>query len=228
MQVHYNLIAAVGPDARSAWLRVRPATTPLTPLQTQLFAAPVELPCPTAYAGPQCTPQQAIADVATRYGVENAFIPTRCCSSCDKTLADYPRAVGAVTAISTSCSRPVRRGDDLRRRRHMHLRGRDIRVELDPGTPRQQMLLHIPAWDFHWQDVYYLVHPIHIGPGDTIRVSCTFDNSRPRAAGVDGKPLSPALRRLGRRHDGRDVPRHARPSRRLALITDRASRARAR
>ena len=73
----------------------------------------------------------------------------------------------------------------------MHLRGRDIRVELDPGTPRQRMLLHIPAWDFHWQDVYYLVHPIHIGPGDTIRVRCSFDNSAAAQPVVDGKPLRP-------------------------------------
>src|SRR5207248_3760430 len=46
MQVHYNLIEAAGPDRSQAWLRVRPATTRLTPLETQLIAAPVELPCP--------------------------------------------------------------------------------------------------------------------------------------------------------------------------------------
>src|SRR5256885_140040 len=46
MQVHYNLIAASGPDRSQAQLRLRPATTPLTRLQTQLIAAPVELPCP--------------------------------------------------------------------------------------------------------------------------------------------------------------------------------------
>ena len=73
----------------------------------------------------------------------------------------------------------------------MHLRGRDIRVELDPGTPQQKMLLHIPAWDFHWQDVYYLRHPIHVGPGHTIGVRCTFDNSAAAQPVIDGKPLRP-------------------------------------
>jgi hypothetical protein len=126
------------------------------------------------------------------YGVENAFIPDALLRLCDKTLADYPRAVGAGTAITTSCKRPVRAKETIFGvAGHMHLRGRDVRVELDPGTPRQQMLLHIPAWDFHWQDVYYLVHPIHIGPGDTIRVSCTFDNSAAAQPVVDGKPLRP-------------------------------------
>src|SRR5438477_10962460 len=58
MQVHYNLIAASGPDRSQAELRLRPATTPLTRLETQLIAAPVELPCPDGVSGPQCSRQQ--------------------------------------------------------------------------------------------------------------------------------------------------------------------------
>jgi hypothetical protein len=73
----------------------------------------------------------------------------------------------------------------------MHLRGRDISVVLDPGTSKQQTLLHIPRWDFHWQDVYYLVHPVHVGPGDTIRVSCTFDNSKADQPVIGTKQLTP-------------------------------------
>ncbi len=192
MQVHYNLIEAIAPDRSQAWLRVRPASTRLTPLQTQLFAAPVELPCPRGSSGAPCTRSRAIADLAARYGVENAFIPDALLQLCDKTLADYPTNVGAGTRISTSCTRPVRSRETIFGvAGHMHLRGRDIRVELDPGTRRQRMLLHIPAWDFHWQDVYYLVHPIHIGPGDTIGVRCTFDNAAAAQPVIDGKPLRP-------------------------------------
>ena len=192
MQVHYNLIEAVAPDRSQAWLRVRSAATRLTPLQTQLLAAPVELPCPRGDSGARCTRSQAIADVATRYGVENAFIPDALLQLCEKTLTDYPTNVGAATDISTSCNRPVRSKETIFGvAGHMHLRGRDVRVELDPGMPKQRMLLHIPAWDFHWQDVYYLEHPIHVGPGDTIRVSCTFDNSAAAQPVIDGKPLRP-------------------------------------
>jgi hypothetical protein len=74
---------------------------------------------------------------------------------------------------------------------HMHLRGRDIRVVVDPGTAKERTLLHIPAWDFHWQDVYYLKQPVTLGPGDTIRVSCTFDNSRAAQPVVGAKQLAP-------------------------------------
>ena len=192
MQVHYNLIEAIAPDRSQAWLRVRPAATHLIPLQTQLFAAPVELPCPRGAGGPECTRSRALVDLAARYGADNAFIPNGLLQLCGKTLADYPTQVGAGTSISTSCDRAVRTTETIFGvAGHMHLRGRDIRVELDPGTPRQRMLLHIPAWDFHWQDVYYLVHPIHVGPGDTIRVRCTFDNSAAAQPVIDGKPLRP-------------------------------------
>jgi hypothetical protein len=192
MQVHYNLIAAVAPDRSQAWLRVRPASTRLTPLQTQLVAAPVELPCPSGYSGARCTRQRAEQDEVDHYGIEAAFIPTALLQLCNKTLADYPQSVGNGTSISTSCDRAVSSPETIYGvAGHMHLRGRDIKIVLDPGTAKEKTLLHIPAWDFHWQDVYYLDDPIHVGPSDTIRVTCTFDNSAADQPVVDGKPLKP-------------------------------------
>ena len=171
MQVHYNLIEATGPDRSQAQLRLRPATAGLTPLETQLVAAPVELPCPAGVSGPKCGRQQALQDEVDHYGAEAAFIPAALLRVCNKTLADYPTEVGTGTAITTSCDRAVTRSETIYGvAGHMHLRGRDIKVVLDPGVSKEQTLLHIPAWDFHWQDVYYLMHPVAIGPGDTIRI----------------------------------------------------------
>ncbi len=192
MQVHYNLIAAVAPDRSQAWLRVRPATAKLIPLATHLVAAPVELPCPDGFSGVRCTRQQAEQDEVNHYGVQAAFIPTALLRLCGKTLADYPQSVGTGTSIGTSCDRAVQSDQTIFGvAGHMHLRGHDVKVVLDPGTSKEQTLLHIPAWDFHWQDVYYLQHPIHVGAGDTIRVSCTFDNSAAAQPVVGGKPLQP-------------------------------------
>jgi len=192
MQVHYNLIAAAGPDRSRAELRIRPATTHLTPLQTQLIAAPVELPCPAGAVGPQCSRQQAMQNEVNAYGAEAAFIPTALLRLCNKTLADYPTDVGTGTSITTSCDRAIASTETIYGvAGHMHLRGRDISVVLDPGTAKEQTLLHIPAWDFHWQDVYYLTHPITVGPGDTIRVSCSFDNSKADQPVVAGRQLTP-------------------------------------
>ena len=192
MQVHYNLIEAAGPDRSQAWLRLRPASAKLTALQTSLIAAPVELPCPAGVTGPQCSRTQAFQDEVRKYGVESAYIPTALLRLCGKTVADYPQQVGAGTSISTSCDRAITSKETIYGvAGHMHLRGRDISVTLDPGTSKQQTLLHIPAWDFHWQDVYYLTHPIAVGPGDTVRVSCTFDNSKADQPVIGTKQLQP-------------------------------------
>jgi hypothetical protein len=193
MQVHYNLIEAVRPDRSRALLRLRPATTKLTTLQTMLAAAPVELPCPQAAAGAAgCNRQQALQDEVTKYGASAAFIPTALLRLCGKTTADYPQDVGAATSVVTSCDRSFDRALTIYGvAGHMHLRGRDISLVLDPGTAKEQTLLHIPAWDFHWQDAYYLEHPVAVGPGDSIRVRCTFDNSRDAQPVVGAKQLPP-------------------------------------
>jgi hypothetical protein len=192
MQVHYNLIEASGPDQSRAQLRLRPATTHLTPLETQLIAAPVELPCPAGIAGPKCSRTQAIQDEVTKYGAEAAFVPYALLRLCNKTLADFPTDVGTGAAIKTSCDRAFTAPQTIYGvAGHMHLRGRDISVVLDPGTPKEKTLLHIPAWDFHWQDVYYLKTPVKVGAEDTVRVSCTFDNSKADQPVVGSKQLTP-------------------------------------
>jgi hypothetical protein len=192
MQVHYNLIEAAGPDRSQAQLRLRPATTPLTRLETQLFAAPVELPCPDGVTGVQCGRQKTLQDEVDKYGAAAAFVPAGLLQLCGKTLADYPQSVGTGTSVATSCDRGIKQKETIYGvAGHMHLRGQDISVVLNPGTASEQTLLHIPAWVFHWQDVYYLQKPVPIGPGDTVRVRCTFDNSIAGQPVIGEKQLTP-------------------------------------
>jgi hypothetical protein len=72
----------------------------------------------------------------------------------------------------------------------MHVRGVDIRVELDLRG-RWTTLLHIPRWSFHWQDVYTLQKPIRAPAGSLVRVTCTYDNSRAKQPVIGGKLLAP-------------------------------------
>ena len=60
---------------------------------------------------------------------------------------------------------------------HMHTLGKSLRITLDPGTAKQQILLDIPTWNFDWQMNYTLATPIHVTPGDTIELSCSWDRS---------------------------------------------------
>ena len=150
-------------------------------------------PSPTiGSTGPKCSRTQAIQDEVTKYGAEAAFTPYALLRLCNKTLADYPQEVGAGRAITTSCDRVFTSPRTIYGvAGHMHLRGRDIRVVLDPGTAKQRTLLHIPAWDFHWQDVYYLKTPVKVTAADTVRVSCSFDNSKVDQPVVGSKQLTP-------------------------------------
>jgi mono/diheme cytochrome c family protein len=193
MQVHYNLMHHALPDRSRVALRLVPAAgSALTPLDTILVPAPVELPCPAGVRSPLCSRDRAVADERRKYGELASLIPFGLLYICGKSLADYPQSVGAAKDVRTSCDRTVDRPLRIYGvAGHMHLRGFDIEVELNPGTPRAQVLLHIPRWSFHWQDVYYLARPVDAERGDVVRVSCRFDNSAAKQPVVGGKRLAP-------------------------------------
>jgi len=193
MQVHYNLLHPPKPDRSRAILRVVPAAgSSLTPLDTMLIPAPVELPCPRGVRSNLCSRSVAVSEESRKYGFTASLIPAGLLYICHKSLADYPSAPASVTHLSTSCDRTVNRPIRIYGvAGHMHLRGMDIRVDLNPGTSAARTLLHIPHWDFHWQDAYYLQQPVDASVGDTIRVTCRFDNSAKRQPLVNGRRLKP-------------------------------------
>lgn len=195
MQVHYNLLNGIRPDRSSVELEIRPADSGLEPVRTLLLAAPVELPCPegaAATASPLCQRGTVLADATIKYGIEQAFVPSVLLRICGKTLDAYPTRRGDASDLRTTCDQQLRTGVTVRGvAGHMHLRGRDIRLTLIRASGDEETLLHIPAWDFHWQDVYYLQKPIQAKPGDSLRVSCIHDNSPAAQPVVGGKPQAP-------------------------------------
>jgi hypothetical protein len=157
-----------------------------------LVPAPVELPCPRGVHSRLCSRAVAVQEEAQKYGYEASLIPFGLLYICHKMLDDYPSAPASVSSLQTTCDRRVNRPLRIYGvAGHMHLRGVDIRLELDPGTPSARTLLHIPRWDFHWQDAYYLAQPVDASPGDTIRVTCRFDNSARHQPVMRGKRLAP-------------------------------------
>ena len=58
---------------------------------------------------------------------------------------------------------------------HMHMLGRALKVELNPGTPQAEVLLDVPQFDFDNQRMEKLPAPVEVEPGDTLRVTCTHD-----------------------------------------------------
>jgi hypothetical protein len=192
MQVHYNLSAGVKPDRTSTELTYAPEGTQLTPMQTVLGYAPVEIPCPDGLNTPQCNRENALADNISRYGQKMAFLPLGLLTICKKKVEDYKKSVGDASNIQTFCDREVKKPSTLYAvAAHMHLRGQDIKLELNPGTGRAKTLLHIPKWDFHWQGNYWFKTPLEIQPGDVLRLSCTYDNSVAGQPIINGKKSEP-------------------------------------
>jgi hypothetical protein len=192
MQVHYNLLHGAKPDRSKAVLGLRPATTHLTPLRTMLLPAPVELPCPRGTTGPQCNRAVELRAEIQKYGPDEAGTVAGLLFLCGRFSPGSAVPPADPTRITTSCDRRLTAPITLYGvAGHMHTRGRDIRLVLDPGTSQQRTLLHIPRWSFHWQDAYLLEKPLHLRAGDVLRVQCRFDNTIGAQPSINGVHLKP-------------------------------------
>jgi hypothetical protein len=185
MQVHYNLLNGSTPDRSRAVLTAAPATAKLTPLQTMLLPAPVELACATGEHGRLCSRNEALFDLTHKYGPEAAFVPAGLLILC-RGHAGSPKA----SAVSTCDRRITQRTTIHVAAGHMHLLGASIRLELNPGTPQARVLLDIPRWDFHWQNAYTLARAVDAAPGDVVRVTCRYEVHK-RMHGGHGIPRTP-------------------------------------
>ena len=60
---------------------------------------------------------------------------------------------------------------------HMHLRGKDMTFLVTYPDGREEVILHVPNYDFNWQLQYELDPPINLPAGSTIKTVGHFDNS---------------------------------------------------
>jgi hypothetical protein len=173
MQVHYNLLATGGkapsPDQSGIRLRLSTKTAGMLPLQTTLLPAPVELPCAPGESGPLCDRAAAIADVSHRFGPEAGAMVAGLNRFCNAGKSPD-------TGATQHCDRQSPGPAVLRAAAgHMHLLGRSVKIELNPGTPRAKTLLDVPSYNFDDQSIRPLPAPVRINTGDTLRVTCTHD-----------------------------------------------------
>ncbi|MCA2215540.1 monooxygenase [Jidongwangia harbinensis] len=173
MQVHYNLLAAdpgKPPSDRSGIrMRLASGTAPLKALQTELVAAPIELPCEPGGSGPLCDRDAAVADVAQRFGARAGEVVRGLNKMCNKGAAP-------VAGNTQHCDRPVRQAGTIHLAGgHMHLLGRSIKVEVNPGTPEAQTVIDVPQYNFDNQALVPPPAPITVDEGDNLRVTCTHD-----------------------------------------------------
>lgn len=180
MQVHYSLLTGDGPDITATELRVTDGSADLAPVSTVLLPAPVELPCRPEYSdGPLCSREAALADLRERFGDGPG------------SMAEWLRwrcpggAAGPEQSCTTTFSAP---GTIIGVAGHMHLLGRAVRVEVNPGTSSARTLLDVPVWNFDDQGAVP-IEPVEIAAGDRITVTCEHDQSlRDHIPAFEGQP----------------------------------------
>ncbi|MCA2180289.1 monooxygenase [Nonomuraea glycinis] len=167
MQVHYNTLNVEGePGSDRSGIRLRVTGRKVKELDTVLFPAPVELPCTKEESGPLCDREAAVKDVGRRFGqgseAQVGVLAQECgtpkpgpTQHCDFPI-EGPAKVHALAG-------------------HMHLLGRAIKVELNPGTDRARTLLDVPTYNFDDQALRPLPEPVTVDRGDVVRVTCTHD-----------------------------------------------------
>jgi hypothetical protein len=61
---------------------------------------------------------------------------------------------------------------------HAHMRAKDFTYVVVYPEGREQVVLTVPAYDFHWQLAYQLDQPLRLPPGSKLIVTAHYDNSQ--------------------------------------------------
>lgn len=172
-QMHYNLLATDGEpgesDQSAVRLRLSDGTPQTRELVTWSLNAPTELPCAPDESGPLCDREASIADVTARFGPEIGGFADELVEECGEGGGPRP---GPTQTCDIAVEEPA---TVFAAFGHMHMRGRAMKVELNPGTPQAEVLLDVPQFDFDNQQMVKLSSPVEVEPGDTLRVTCTHD-----------------------------------------------------
>ncbi len=68
---------------------------------------------------------------------------------------------------------------------HMHLRGKDMTFIATYPDGREEVLLHVPRYQFQWQLQYEFAEPLHLPAGSTIKAIGHYDNSSQNKSNPD-------------------------------------------
>ena len=177
LQIHYNLLAANGGTVETDRSRivmeaVPASSTNVKPLTIELFAAPVELACPSGVTGPLCDRNASLRDLATRTDKTSFLEAQAIAAICGKNPAK------PIPSLANSCDRIIRSDFKIiAAGPHMHLLGKKLKMTLNPGTEREKSILNVENYDFDDQSPIILPEPINVVSGDVIRIECVHDPS---------------------------------------------------
>lgn len=88
-----------------------------------------------------------------------------------------PAGADAYEVTASLKTLPILSGQAIWVYPHMHLLGRQIKVEVVGPDKKTSPAIYIKDWNFNWQGAYTFVEPMKFAGGSTVKVTCTFDNS---------------------------------------------------
>lgn len=76
---------------------------------------------------------------------------------------------------------------------HMHRLGTEIKVTKLAAEGTETCLMDLPHWDFNWQQTYRFRagEEVLVQPGESVKMSCTWDNSASNQSSVNGTLMTP-------------------------------------
>ena len=173
LQSHFHVVAGQSPTQNMASMKVSLtlATTVVDRLKTLLIAAPIEVPCSPKESGPLCTRSAALNDLAQRTSDKAAFQESGLLFICGKNVTNpLPSSVSDCT---TTIRSPIKIYGVTA---HMHQLGKNINLTYTEfSTKKETAIMSRPVWDFDNQTTDWLTKPLFAMPGDTLKVTCTFD-----------------------------------------------------
>ena len=192
-QVHYNTLGGAGADRTATKLYLAPKGETRKALRLMTLIGPVEIACPDGLtSGPGCARDFAYDRVAQYQEagltqiLRQGLLLTYCKQNADRYARNPSGTITTTCDFNVASDRTV-----VGVQGHMHLLGKSIKLEANPGTPRARTVLDIPRWDFHWQSGYWLEQAFDLNKGDAVRITCTFDNSSRNQPWVNGQQITP-------------------------------------
>ena len=73
---------------------------------------------------------------------------------------------------------------------HMHLLGKEFTAYVTTPASDTIRLVHIPDWDFRWQEIYRFQHPVKVPKGSVIHIEATYDNTANNPFNPNNPPMS--------------------------------------
>jgi len=171
LQAHFHTMTPATANKASMKVSLQLASGAVSELKTMLVAAPIEIPCAPNESGPLCTRSAALLDLAKRTSTKTAFQETALLIACGKD------PVKPIPSSTSDCTNTVRSPIKIYGATgHMHQLGRTITItHQSASTSAVTVLSNRPMWDFDNQTTDWQSTPILAKPGDSIKVTCTFD-----------------------------------------------------